>query len=766
MNAHDHTQLSFPNNKPVTTTRRAHACFNFTGTCLLLAAGLGLGTFASAAPILWTDPAGGTFSDGTNWSSGLPPSATDEAVFDLGPGGVYTVNFTSSPTTRQVRVLDDTVLFDLGGNTYAVTTSLGANAPSIVVGDSNGDTSALTLVEGTLKGVDTGIGIAAGSTGSLSVSFNAMLMNSAGMNVGLDGRGNLTILRSGDVSNTTAGVGVNAGSSGTVTVTGAGSTWTNSSTLLVVGDEGRGEMTIQNGGAVSTAFGGTVGQVAGSTGTVTVTGTGSTWTNGSALYVGDRGTGTMNILDGGAVSNLIGAVGYNSGAGTVTVNGVGSTWTSSSFLLVGGIIGTGTMNILEGGAVSNEAGTVGLGTGSTGTVTVSGVGSTWTNSSSVIVGDEGTGTMNILDGGAVSNAVGTVGREAGSTGTVTVTGTGSTWTNGSTLYVGDRGTGTMNIFDGGAVSNTTSIVGYDGVGTVTVNGVGSTWTSSSDVIIGEFSTGTVNVQNGATVSSRLLLIGIVASGTVVVDGADSSWSSSGDFYVGHANTGSLTISNGGSVSNPNAFIGATPGSNGTATVGGAGATWSIADAMYVGGNNISAGGTGLLDINPGGTVDIANALTIWTDGTVNVNGGTLNTGSIVMAGSAFNFNAGIVNFANDLSLGNAGPLGSSFTLSLLHNLSVTGTTTIDPFSVLTLDGGSFSTGVLANNGGFFQFNSGTFSLTNADLTIGAGGPFGSSLQLNADQTVNVSNIATVEGGALLSLNNGAFNVGNTLVIGG
>ena len=40
----------------------------------------------------------------------------------------------------------------------------------------------------------------------------------------------------------------------------------------------------------------------GSTGAATVDGAGSTWTNSGALYVGNSGTGTLTIRNGGGVS--------------------------------------------------------------------------------------------------------------------------------------------------------------------------------------------------------------------------------------------------------------------------------------------------------------------------------------------------------------------------------------------------------------------------------------------------------------------------------
>ena len=50
---------------------------------------------------------------------------------------------------------------------------------------------------------------------------------------------------------------------------------------------------------------------------------GSTWTNTNELRVGNNGLGTLNIRDGGKVSNAAAYIGTTVGsAGTVTVEGV------------------------------------------------------------------------------------------------------------------------------------------------------------------------------------------------------------------------------------------------------------------------------------------------------------------------------------------------------------------------------------------------------------------------------------------------------------
>ena len=135
------------------------------------------------------------------------------------------------------------------------------------------------------------------------------------------------------------------------------------------------------------------------------------------------------------------------------MDGTGSTWTNSGYLYIGNS-GNGTLNITNGGKVSNTYGYLGYNSGSTGTATVDGAGSTWTNSSDLYIGNSGNGTLNITNGGKVSNSYGYLGYNSGSTGTATVDGTGSTWTNSSNLYIGYSGNGTLNITNGGKVSNT------------------------------------------------------------------------------------------------------------------------------------------------------------------------------------------------------------------------------------------------------------------------------------------------------------------------
>ena len=210
------------------------------------------------------------------------------------------------------------------------------------------------------------------------------------------------------------------------------------------------------------------------------------------MNVGNFGTGTLTIQNGGTVNSAGGSVGFAAGSqGTVTVSDAGL-HVDEHRNHRGRRSGTGTLNIQNGGTVTDLAGFVGNLPGSQGTVTVSGAGSTWTNTGTVVVGGLGTGTLTIQNGGVVnSGGGGSVGQSAGSTGTVTVTGPGSTWNNGpgGGLNIGSFGTGTLTIANGGTVNNNTAFTanignGAGSPGTVTVTGPGSTWSNSSGVNIG------------------------------------------------------------------------------------------------------------------------------------------------------------------------------------------------------------------------------------------------------------------------------------------
>jgi T5SS/PEP-CTERM-associated repeat protein len=124
---------------------------------------------------------------------------------------------------------------------------------------------------------------------------------------------------------------------------------------LGVGWRDKGSLTIQDGITVN-SNGGYLGYQSGSTGVATVTGADSTWDTVD-LLIGQYGSGTLSIVDGGGVS--VGAVGsaiavWPGSTGVVAVDGAGSTWNSSGLDVGGGYYysgGSATLSITGGGTV-------------------------------------------------------------------------------------------------------------------------------------------------------------------------------------------------------------------------------------------------------------------------------------------------------------------------------------------------------------------------------------------------------------------------------
>jgi T5SS/PEP-CTERM-associated repeat protein len=76
------------------------------------------------------------------------------------------------------------------------------------------------------------------------------------------------------------------------------------------------------------------------------------WTNLVVCFVGFDGDATLNIINGGNVSNTsLTSIGENMGTGTVTADGVGSTWNEDAAIVIG-VSGAGTLTISNGGHVS------------------------------------------------------------------------------------------------------------------------------------------------------------------------------------------------------------------------------------------------------------------------------------------------------------------------------------------------------------------------------------------------------------------------------
>ena len=139
---------------------------------------------------------------------------------------------------------------------------------------------------------------------------------------------------------------------GTVIVTGPGSSWINGpSNGLNIGSFGTGALTIANGGRVIdiTPLVTNIGNGAASQGTVTVTGAGSLWSDIAGINIGRLGAGALTIADGGNVARTTVTIAANAGStGTFNIGaGAGSPAAAPGTLTAPSVAfgaGTGTIN--------------------------------------------------------------------------------------------------------------------------------------------------------------------------------------------------------------------------------------------------------------------------------------------------------------------------------------------------------------------------------------------------------------------------------------
>lgn len=284
----------------------------------------------------------------------------------------------------------------------------------------------------------------------------------------------------------------------------------------------------------------------------------------SSLIVGSTGNGELTVRNGGSYWGGRLTIGDQAGSsGLVTVRDGGSSFTVTDWYSYVGRSGEGTLVIDGGASFENDTTWIGWAAGSEGHVTVSGPGSTWTGLRTqattfpeIYVGNAGTGSLTVENGGSVLNMSAVhVGREAGGNGTVTVTGPGSYLRSGSFnigggTMSGFTGTGTLIISDGGTVDSFASFVGRNGAGTASVSGVGSSWDINGRLVVGESNSGLLTIADGGVVSATEGALGQSSAGgigTVLVDGADSQWTISDDLFVGVRGEGALTVSDGGHV---------------------------------------------------------------------------------------------------------------------------------------------------------------------------------------------------------------------------
>ena len=391
-----------------------------------------------------------------------------------------------------------------------------------------------------------------GATSSITAQTTGPLSQPSVINVGRDGTGTLTIENGGQVSAANLNLGNNRTGSGTVIVN-TGSTLTVANGMSI-GQQGIGNMTVESGGSVvcgaTTCGFSVIGNGAGSQGSLTISG-------GSVTGLAQLNVGSATVVP---------------GFGTP-----GGSTTAAVLIEGGGTLGTRGFSAV---GASIPVGAPALGTENVhSTVTIDGVGSTWQITFNSIIQDQAfvgvarapnaTGTIDVISGGKLIITGGPVvngnlaginlsgGQDVvGGTSTMNVDGAGSAViVNGNTgvINVGrNGGTAMLNVTDGGKIySNDANGLPFLNVArqgsnaSLNVSGPGSSVVLSG---VGGAGTGSDGAGPGGTIGRDAGSIGAVNvtnGGTILVrDGGQAATASGPGFTLGRdaGATGSILVS--------------------------------------------------------------------------------------------------------------------------------------------------------------------------------------------------------------------------------
>lgn len=520
-------------------------------------------------------------------------------------------------------------------------------------------------------------------------------------------------------------------------------------------------------------------------GELLITGAGTLWHTDGGVSVGHYGTGKVSVLDGATLDitpDPYVYAGYGAGSyGEIIIAGTNGMSRSSIFAgsrVHLGYEGDASLTILDGGYLrATYTSYAGYSKDSTATLNINGVGqlSDGTYASSLYevvynyqnIGSYGKGYANVTDGGSMSvQRILTVGEFAGGLGVLNVDGVNqpsgirSTVSAEEGFYIGEYGSGYLNITNGGLVTTDGSSFGNrvdigtfaNSKGIVNVDGVGGdlnyqSTLSGKVVAVGNIGSGILNITNGGLVTSLTtfsVAIGTDSESYATVDGVHAgtqirSKLEMASGYIGQSGKGQLTISNGGlATASGQLEIGTAASGVGVVNVVGSDrVSGQTSQAVIDGSVVVGVYGTGMLNIADGGTVSVANDVTVAgyanSTGVVNIGigaqAGALN--AAVLTGGAGNAS---VNFNHTDDIDFSTQLSGKLTVNKVNAGETTLTAVNDYTGTTKISGGTLRAGI-----------AGAFS-ANSDHTV----TLGSTLDLDGfNQTVlSLNNAGSVKiGGA-------------------
>ncbi len=479
-----------------------------------------------------------------------------------GTNGIATV---TGPGSRWDNVADLHVGYYGGNGILNVTNEGSVSTENMFIGYGSGNSSSnngtLNVSNGHLTiGTNTFVGYGSTGNGSLHIS-NQGTASQENLYIGFDGgTGNLTVSNGAIVTNQLGYVGFNRGSEGNVTVSGAGSQWNTADQLFLGWFEGSGNLTIDDGGTVSSRIGYIAYQPE-ATSIATVTGNNSKWTSSSQLFVGYLGDGTLNINDGGSVSTT-----YLHVQGELDIRSGGKAVVASN-----GDPSNLSFGLSQIGQFNNIP--------RYGTATVSGAESQWITDGRMQIDY---GSLVVEEGGLVTSNNAYIG-VLGPDGILTVTGESSRFELSRTLFTGNS---TITVENGGTITSNRGVIG----------GFGGMIEEASHVKIS---------GNG----SQLTVYGnlSIGSGDPSIDYINGIPDNAGDIGI-------VTVSDEAKVNTLNSYLGPISDSRALVHVSGSGSHWNNLQDFYVGGTNIATGGTAEVKVSDSGIISVGGTTKIWSGG--------------------------------------------------------------------------------------------------------------------------------------------------------
>lgn len=527
-----------------------------------------------------------------------------------------------------------------------------------------------------------------------------------------------------------------------------------------------GTLAVDGAGSALTSNGATLGSLAGSSGTLALD-RGGSFAAGLMLTVGAQGTGAVSVAGGGLLSAATAVIGQGQGSsGSVALSGAGSTWNTSNAVTVGSY-GQGTLS-LDGAQGSANGGMVlGAELPSSGTMSLANSASWAVNAGTFVVGMRGTGTVEVAGGSLLSTQGAAVGLVSGS-GQVKLSG-GGQWINSGTMVIGSGAPGTLLLDAGGRLSSGSTTLGIAAQPnpadkSAIVRADGATWSVDGELRMSEGGWVDVRLGGGTQLSSSSARIGAAAGARAEVSldgqaGRRTVRRNPGSFVVGDLGGGLVSLESGASLETGPAVLGAQAGGGGTVYVKRSAInaspdlpSWNVQGSLTVGGG----GGVGMLSLS-GGSIRSGPAL---------IGAFAGSSGLAIASGTASAWD-----IAGDLTIGNdaAGRIGGELRVLQGAQVRSTGTLTLRPDALVTLGSQSLlSVATIATAvGAQLNWTGGTLEITGpAGATLGTMPYLGRVLSLAGDQTLAVTHTLDVGSGTIVLSDAATVRAGTISLAGG